>query len=193
MGKRERKGQPWRTVGEEGKERQRGVEALAAQKARMQAKKEERDEETGFFQLGQVGASNLGGPQPPSENNLHAAAAAAAAAAANDAVLIVVFSTRSRLPQVRDKKGDRRHKYAGALGHPLSPLIAGLCESGTMPREREREIVREKKRTYNDERPRRKPEGRQQSGSETIMRTIGISSVFLVLLAHRLALALTSV
>lgn len=36
------------------------VEALAAQKARMQAKKEERDEETGFFQLGQVGASNLG-------------------------------------------------------------------------------------------------------------------------------------
>lgn len=37
-----------------------GVEALAAQKARMQAKKEERDEETGFFQLGQVGASNLG-------------------------------------------------------------------------------------------------------------------------------------
>lgn len=40
----------------------------------MQAKKEERDEETGFFQLGQVGASNLGGPQLPSENNLHAAA-----------------------------------------------------------------------------------------------------------------------
>ncbi|KYN14330.1 Zinc finger protein rotund [Trachymyrmex cornetzi] len=38
----------------------REVEALAAQKARMQAKKEERDEETGFFQLGQVGASNLG-------------------------------------------------------------------------------------------------------------------------------------
>lgn len=36
------------------------VEALAAQKARMQAKKEERDEETGFFQLGQVGASNRG-------------------------------------------------------------------------------------------------------------------------------------
>lgn len=87
----------------------------------MQAKKEERDEETGFFQLGQVGASNLGGPQPPSENNLHAAAAAA-----NDAVPIVVFSTCSRLPQVRDKKGDRRHKYAGAVGHPLSALIAGL-------------------------------------------------------------------
>lgn len=38
----------------------REVEALAVQKARMQAKKEERDEETGFFQLGQVGASNLG-------------------------------------------------------------------------------------------------------------------------------------
>lgn len=38
----------------------REVEALAVQKARMQAKKEERDEETGFFQLGQVGTSNLG-------------------------------------------------------------------------------------------------------------------------------------
>lgn len=54
------------TVGErdDGRRRERaprrGVEALAAQKARMQAKKEERDEETGFFQLGQVGASNLG-------------------------------------------------------------------------------------------------------------------------------------
>jgi len=81
----------------EGKERVGGVEALAAQKARMQAKKEERDEETGFFQLGQVGASNLGGPQPPSENNLHAGTAAAAVAG-SDAVLVVVFSTRSRLP-----------------------------------------------------------------------------------------------
>lgn len=34
-------------------------EVFAVQKARMQAKKEERNEETGFFQLGQVGASNL--------------------------------------------------------------------------------------------------------------------------------------
>jgi len=32
----------------------------------------------------------------------------------SDAVLVVVFSTRSRLPQVRDKKGDRRHKYVGS-------------------------------------------------------------------------------
>lgn len=43
---------------ERASERSRGTRA--AQKARMQAKKEERDEETGFFQLGQVGASNLG-------------------------------------------------------------------------------------------------------------------------------------
>lgn len=30
-------------------------------------------------------------------------------------VVVVVFSTRLRLPQVRDKKGDRRHKYAVAV------------------------------------------------------------------------------
>lgn len=37
----------------------RRAEVFAVQKARMQAKKEECNEETGFFQLGQVGASNL--------------------------------------------------------------------------------------------------------------------------------------
>lgn len=35
-------------------------------------KKERAQEETGFFQLGQVGASNLRTAQLPSENNLHA-------------------------------------------------------------------------------------------------------------------------
>lgn len=61
MGKEKEKGSDrGERDGEEGKERRREVEVLAAQKARMQAKKEERDEETGFFQLGQVGASNLG-------------------------------------------------------------------------------------------------------------------------------------
>lgn len=59
-----RKREQGKTTVENGTEKRRKscreVEALAAQKARMQAKKEERDEETGFFQLGQVGASNLG-------------------------------------------------------------------------------------------------------------------------------------
>jgi len=113
------------TGGGEGKKRVGGVEALAAQKARMQAKKEERDEETGFFQLGQVGASNLGGPQPPSENNLHAATAAATAAAAAAAAAAATPSSSSSSQRARGcsrfgiKKGDASREYAGALGHPL--------------------------------------------------------------------------
>lgn len=43
---------------------------------------------------------------------------------ASDAVLVADFSTRSRLPQVRDKKGDRRHKYAGGRP-PTLEFIAG--------------------------------------------------------------------
>lgn len=46
------------------------------------------------------------------------------AGTASDAVLVAVFSTRSRLPQVRDKKGDRRHKYAGGRP-PTLEFIAG--------------------------------------------------------------------
>lgn len=49
---------------------------------------------------------------------------AAGGGTASDAVLVAVFSTRSLLPQVRDKKGDRKHKYVGGRP-PTLEFIAG--------------------------------------------------------------------
>ncbi|KYQ53032.1 hypothetical protein ALC60_07759 [Trachymyrmex zeteki] len=81
---------------------------------------------------------------------------------ANDAVLVAVFSMHSRLPQVRDKKGDRRHKYAGGRP-PTLKFIAGQEWSRA-----KREETRVRIRVYaNDETELGgKPEGGNRNGCD---------------------------